>query len=425
MGDVFENSGTIWRFRIPLVLTIVMIVSALVWSSTSEIHQQVFATGRVIPSGKARKIQHLEGGIIREIKIKEGDVVNKGDDLFYMSNQAARSRLGEIQVSLQALEIKRERLMAERDEKNVFKVDSKLFREYPNIVQSEQELFYARRGEIKEKLNGLRDRLRQKSFRVDELTLEAHNLENELNVAKEQLEIKERLNQTGATSKSEYLTQKSRVFNLITRLSNVEKEIPTVQSERDEIDKEINAERKKYKSEVLGELRDTDLEIKQLRERQTGFEDEVLRMVVSSPIKGIVAKLDVNTIGQVVQGGQQMAEIVPVEEKLIVEGRVTTNNRGKIWPGLPVVAKITAYDYTIYGGLKGELEHISADSIVEDDGQEYYTVRVVLDHEKIGEDKPVHPGMTVDLNILTEKISVLHAIMRPFLRLKDNALRDG
>lgn len=424
MADVFENSGTILRFRIPLLLTVAMILSLFVWSSTSEIHQQVYATGRVIPSGKARKVQHLEGGIIREIKVKEGDMVNEGAELFLMSNQNARSRLGEIQVSLKALEIKRERLLAERESRNVFKVDSRLFRDYPNIVQSEQELFYARRGEIKERLSGMNERLRQKSFRLDELNLEAYNLQNELNVAKEQLEIKERLNQTGATSKTEYLTTKSRVFTLITRLSNVQKEIPTVQSERDEIEKDIALEKEKYKSEVLKDLRDTDLEIKQLRERQKGMEDEVDRMVVIAPIKGIVAKLDVNTIGQVVQGGQQMAEIVPVEEKLVVEGRVTTNNRGKIWPGLPVIAKITAYDYTIYGGLEGTLEHISADSTIEEQ-QEFYTIRVVLDNQKIGEDKPVHPGMTVDLNILTEKISVLHAIMRPFLRLKDNALRDG
>lgn len=424
MADVFENSGTILRFRIPLVLTVVMILSMFIWANTSEIHQQVYATGRVIPSGKARKVQHLEGGIIREIKVKEGDIVNAGAELFLMSNQTARSRLGEIQVSLKALEIKRERLVAERDNRNVFNVDSRLFRDYPNIVQSEQELFYARRGEIKERLSGMNDRLRQKSFRLDELNLEAYNLQNELDVAKEQLEIKERLNQTGATSKTEYLNTKSRVFTLITRLSNVEKEKPTVESERDEIEKDIALEKEKYKSEVLKDLRDTDLEIKQLRERQKGMEDEVDRMVVVSPIKGIVAKLDVNTIGQVVQGGQQMAEIVPVEEKLVVEGRVTTNNRGKIWPGLPVIAKITAYDYTIYGGLEGTLEHISADSTIEDQ-QEFYTIRVVLDNQQIGEDKPVHPGMTVDLNILTEKISVLHAIMRPFLRLKDNALRDG
>lgn len=122
--------------------------------------------------------------------------------------------------------------------------------------------------------------------------------------------------------------------------------------------------------------------------------------------------------------GQELAGLVPLDEVLVVDGRIGTNDRGKIWPGLPVTAKITAYDYTIYGGLRGTLTHISADSFLDKNGQEYYQIKVTLKADKLSGDKPIHPGMTADLNVLAGKVSVLHAILRPYWRLRENAFRD-
>ncbi|MDP7143185.1 MAG: HlyD family type I secretion periplasmic adaptor subunit, partial [Alphaproteobacteria bacterium] len=297
-------------------------------------------------------------------------------------------------------------------------------KKFPNIVQTERDLFEARKQAFAEQISGLQKQLRQKELKLDDLYTRINDLGEELDVIEEQLAIKQKLLNSGAISRSVYLETESRARNFETRINAAKKEVPITKSELQEVYSNIEEERQNNNAEIIEDLKDVRLDISTMTERIKALQDEVSRTAIRSPIKGIVNKLYINTIGGVISPGQTLADLVPLEETLVIEGRVATNDRGKIYPGLIVNAKIRAYDYTIYGGMTGELTQISADSFIEKDGSEYYRIRVTLTTSQLSADKPIYPGMTADLNILAGKTTVLSAILKPYKRIRDTAFTD-
>ncbi len=424
MSEYFKKIDDNWRYRPVLWLMALCLLSFFVWASVTEINEQVRGIGKIIPAGDVRVIQHLEGGIVAQIVKQEGEPVKKNDVILYISNQRAKSEKEELYIALKSKEIKYQRLQAESEGQDTPVFSNELKEAYPEIIHSEIKLFESRQSELSEKMSGLEKRMRQKVLKLDDLSTTANNLEKELSIAKEQLQIREKLRRTGAISRSQYLETLSDVKNFETRISKTEKEIPIVKSELGEITNLVEETKQNWISDVGEELNTVQVEIKQLKERIRAIEDEVSRTAVRSPVNGIINKLFINTIGGVMQPGDRLAEILPIEDKLVIEGRVATNDRGKIWPNLPVIAKITAYDFTLYGGLKGELVYISPNSFIDNQNNEYYEIRVEIDSPKISEELSVFPGMTAEINILAGKVSVLHAILKPFTQLRQNALRE-
>lgn len=411
-------------YKILLFLATACLCSFFLWANTTEIDQQVRGSGKVITSGKVRSIQHLEDAIVRDIIVKEGQAVSAGETLFKLANTRAEAEMKEIAVASAAMTIKQMRLQAERDEKPELDFPADMEANNPDIIQTEKKIFRARQQELEEKLSGFKKRMKQKVLKLDDLESTIVNLKKEREIGREQLEIKRRLYRTGAISRSQYLEAESTVKNFDTRISKVEKEIPITKSEISEIVNLMEETKQKWKSGIVEELNDVNVDINKLRERIVSFSDAVDRTSIVAPINGIVNKIHVNTIGGVIQSGQVLAEIIPVEENLVVEGQISTQDRGKIWIGLPVAVKVTAYDYSVFGSISGKLTYISADSFVDNQGHSYYQVRVTLDSTMLSEDKPLITGMTVDLNILANKISVLRALLRPLDRIRDNALRE-
>jgi len=418
---MYQNFQT---YRFLLLLVASCLCAFFAWAGISEIDQQVRGSGKIIPSGKVRSIQHLEDGIVREILVKEGQTVQAGDSLFQLINTKAEADMKEINVGLSALLIKQIRLQAELKDQEGFSVPGSLAQNNEGIVKAEKDLFKARRAEFVEKANGLKKRMKQKVLKLDDNEANIANLEKERAISQEQLAIKRKLRDSGAISRSQYLEEESKVKNFNTRISSVRKEIPITKSEISEIVNLLEETRQKRRSDIVEELNGVNVDIKKLQERIVTFSDAVNRTSIQAPINGVINKLHVNTIGGVVQSGQVLAEIIPLEETLIVEGKIATKDRGKIWEGLPVAAKITAYESSIYGSMNGTLTYISADSFTDNQGTSYYQVRATLDNSALSEDKPVFSGMSVDLNILASKISVLHAIMRPLTSIRENALRE-
>lgn len=426
MSNLFDQADKHWRYR-PLLLLVVLFVGVfLYWAAVTEIDQQVRAMGRVIPAGKTKAIQHLEGGIVEAILVEEGQKVSPDEVLFYIANKDAEAELKELKIGLKALEIKQARLQAE------MKGDGELpdFSEhqdpaYFEIIESERQLFKSRHAEFSQRVDGLAKRMQQKVFKLDELQSNVKNLHKELQIAQEQLGIQKKLRKTGAVSRSQYLEVESEVKNFLTRIDKIQKEIPITKTELAELVNLLEETKQNWNSTVVEELQSVKLSIKKFYERIQSLNDQVTRTAVRSPINGIINKRYINTIGGVVQPGETLAEMLPIDETLVVEGRIPTDDRGKVWPGLPVVAKITAYDYSIYGGVKGTLTYISANSFIDNQNQEYYQARVTLETNELDEAIVIYPGMTADLNILTGKMSVLHALLRPFWRIRENAMRGS
>ena len=266
--------------------------------------------------------------------------------------------------------------------------------------------------------------MRQKELKLEDLRTQLTNTQAERKVAADQLAINEKLRRSGAVSESRYLDSQSRVKNFDTRIQQIQKNIPITSAEIQEIHQKEKSERESHKTDVIEETNKVELGIQQLQERIKTLADEVERRALISPVTGIVNKLYINTIGGVISPGEPVVEIIPMDENLVVEAKVSTKDRGLIWIGLPVVIKVTAYDYAVYGGIDGTLEDISADSLTDKDGRQYYRLRISLKSNNLGKDQPLYPGMTVEANIISGKKSILHTLLKPFWRVRENALRE-
>jgi HlyD family type I secretion membrane fusion protein len=181
----------------------------------------------------------------------------------------------------------------------------------------------------------------------------------------------------------------------------------------------------KHQGEILDDLRKAELSLSQIDERIKTPEDKIRRTTVTSPIRGIINKLYITTVNGVVKPGDKLVEIVPMDDKLIIEAHISTKDRGLIWQGLPALVKISAYDYALYGGIKGKLIEISPDTLIDERGTPYYRVRVSLEKNSIADNMPLFPGMTADVDILSGKITIMQYLLRPIWNIKENALREA
>lgn len=421
--DGFDSQD--WNYRPLLYAVVLLILTFLLWSGLSEIDQQVRATGRIVPSGAAKLVQHLEGGIVDKILVNEGQRVQKGDPLFQIRNQGASSELEGGRIALQALDIRARRLEAERSGQKGFSLNAEdRAGALEEIARNEERLFESRTQAFEEKLGVYKERENQKTLKLEELNGQLENLRAERTIAQDQLNINEKLKRSGAVSESRYLEAKSRVSDFNTRIGSIEKLIPITKAELEEIRNQTAELNERLKTEILDELGKVELDRQKLQEKLKADIDQVQRTALYAPVTGLVNKIHVNTVGGVVAPGAILAEIIPLEDSLIVEARMQTKDRGLVWNGLPASVKITAYDSAVYGTLKGSITEISADSLRDDTGAVFYRVKITLDPESVKGFEPIYPGMSVEANILSGKISVLRAIFKPLLRLQQNALRE-
>ncbi len=419
--------GPVNSFRRHLVLLSVvgLILTSVTWAGFSEIDQHVRATGRVVPAGNARTVQHLEGGIVMKILVSEGDEVSAGDPLFHIANTRVKTTLHEGKLQQLSLMIRRERLLAEVAGNWNVSFSSDLEVAQPDFVAAEEELFTLRRDEYLERLTGLQTRKQQKEAEIAALQSRAKNMGNEISVLSRQVQIKKGLFDSGIVSEAAYLQQKGDLVRLQANRKNAQMQIPIVTAEMDEAISEVSEAQRQYASSAKEELNEVEVNLSSIKERLAALSDEVERSEIVSPIDGRVNQLYVNTEGGVSQPGAPLAEITPAREALVVEGNMSTEDRGKVWPDLKTMTHISAYDHALFGGLAGKLAYISPDTFTNNDSREYYKIRVALNSDRFDEERVVRPGMTAEINILTGRISVLGALLKPLTRLRSTALREG
>jgi HlyD family type I secretion membrane fusion protein len=395
------------------------------WATFSHIDQQVRGGGSIIPSGQAKIIQHLEGGIVKKIFVAEGQQVEAGQPLFLISDTQAEADSSELRIQELSTLLQQRRLQAELDGKA--EIDfSNLPADTPqSAIDNERQLFQSHTHNVSESIDVLQSEVLQKQLKLDDLKTQEGNLSAELKVARDQYGINEQLMQAGAISQTKYLQSKSVVQDFVTREGSIEKSIPVIQAELEESRRKIDEMKEKHRSDLIDDMRKADLALSQLRDRSKTPDDKIRRTTVASPSRGIVNKLFINTIDGVVKPGDKLAEIIPLDDKLIVEARIPTKDRGLIWQGLPAMVKLSAYDYSIYGGVPGTLKEISADTLEDEHNQPYYRVRIELLKNDLGKDMPLFPGMTADVNILSGKITIWQYLVRPLWKVRENALREA
>ncbi len=410
-----------WNHRLVTIPIMVMVTAFIVWASVSEVDEIVRGNGRVIPSSQTKMIQHLEGGIIEKIYVKEGQRVKKGDPLYRLKNAKSKADSKKKAITLSALLAKEQRLKAQCDFQKVIRFDKTTDEDF---IKSEQAIFQEEMQHFQDDKSALEDKLSQAKLELKQKQQKLANIKREYATAKENLAISKKLLAKGATSKKQYLTELSKTQSLKTQMSDLKSSLPIIKQKISEAQNRLKSFKSEKKSKWLNDLAEVQTKIKQLQEDKSAEADREERKIVTSVVDGIVKKLYFHTIGGVVRPGDRIAEITPVDDKLIIEAKIKSSDRGKVVEGQKVSIAITAYSYTKFGFLEGKLLSISPDSFIEKNGQSYYQVKVEAEKENFAKDKPILPGMIANVNILTGKKTIMRYILKPLKDISINALHE-
>ncbi len=428
MSDVeaaIRKSGH--RFAYVLsIMTALAVFSFIIWAKFAILDEVTRGEGQVIPSSRIQVIQNLEGGIVSEILVNQGEIVEKDQVLLRIDNSTAESTFEESQSRYNHLIGTMARLEAEIEGKDL--VFPKMLQENaPEIIIDQREQFAINKQQKQAQIQVLQSQASQRSQEVKEMRSRLRQLENNLKILREEYNMTAPLVSSGAMSRVDLLRIQGQVTDLEGEISTIKLSIPRAQSAVNEARQKIEEVEATINAESSRELASVRAEAESLSKILTAGQDKVSRTQVKSPVRGTVKDLMVNTVGGVIQPGADIMEIVPLDDTLLVEARVKPTDIAFIRPDQKAVVKITAYDFSIYGGLEGKVEQISADTIQDDEGNSFYRVQVRTDETDIkhkGEVLPIIPGMTATVEILTGQKSVLDYILKPILKAKQNAMRE-
>jgi len=417
----FDNH---WNHRLVTWPIMLFMVVFLVWATLSEVDESVRGEGKVIPSGQTKIIQHLEGGIIANILVKEGQNVKKGESLYLLSQAFFQADQKEKEMDLLALQARELRLRAEIDGAKEPVFSKKLEERVPHIIKNEKELFINSRNDFKEEMGALQDKIEKEQHRLNEMRHKIKNLKVELGIAKEKLSIQENLMKKGAASRNDYLRELSVTQNLVTEIESLKGSIPISKEEIQEANKKLKSYVSKSHVTQLEELNRVRVQMNKLLEKDKASTDREARKLITSPVNGKINKLYFHTMGGIIKPGDKVAEITPVGESLSIEAQIKTSDRAMIWEGQKVSVEITAFDFSKYGMLEGTLVSISPDSFTNEAGASYYKVRVETKQVSFSKNELVLAGMVANLNILTGKKSILEYILKPLKDIKSQSLKE-
>lgn len=400
------------------------VIAFLVWAQFTVLDKVVRGVGRVVPQAQNQLVQHFEGGIIAEIVVREGDTVKKGDVLMRIDNSFARAELQSARVETRAKKLRVMRLSAEAQGLSELVFDAALLQGLDGIAAREQDLFRSRLQTLDSQLRILDEQLRQKELELSELNSRWKLTQTERDLVSKRLANLRRLAIAGAVSQNELLDNERGMQQIETRISDLAHDIPRTEAALNEIRERRNELTLRFRADSEKERSDTELSVAKLEEQIAAMTDRSVRAEVTAPLDGVVNKLFFSTIGGVVKSGETLVQLVPTGSAIAVEARVAPSDRAQVWPGLPATVKISAYDFSQYGGLSGKVVDISPDTLSDEKGQPYYRVKLEADAADFGRDKPVVPGMMAEVDILSGQQTVMQALIRPVRTLRDRALRE-
>ena len=396
---------------------------ALMWSAVSRIDEVTRGEGKVIPSRKLQVLQSLDGGVVSEILVHEGDVVQPEQILLRIDQTRFASSVRESRGQYTALVAKAARLRA-LSEGVAFVIPPEIAAEDPKTVDEERRLYESRRHELETTTSIARQQLTQRQQELVELRAKHGQASKAYEISARELAVTKPLIASGAVSEVELLRLERDTGRFLGERDMAAAQISRVQASISEASHKVDEVGLAFRNEAGRELADTMSKLNSVAETSVGLSDKVTRSELRSPVKGTVKRLLINTVGGVVQPGKDVVEVVPLEDNLLLEARVLPRDIAFLRPGQKVVVKFTAYDFSIYGGLEGQLENIGADSVVDEKGNAFYTVQVRTRQSTLGSNLPVIPGMVAEVDIITGEKSVLSYLLKPVLRAKARAFSE-
>ncbi len=406
-----------------LVLTVACGVG---WAALAKVDEVTRGDGKVIPASRIQLVQNLEGGIVRRIATREGAMVKEGELLLQIDATGFGSSLEERREKLLGLRAVLARLEA-NVENRALTMPEDVARQRPSLANEQAEMHASRQREMQASLAGLDQLAAQRRQEIEEVKSKIGNLTRAMEIGHEELELTRPLVQRGAAARIELIRLEARQNELQGALEGAQLAIPRIRQALGEAENRRIEREMGLQSEMRSQLGETRVQISALEQSIKGDLDRVDRTDVRAPVAGIVKALHVSTLGQVVKPGVDIVEIVPSGDTLLVETRIRPQDIAHLRPGLDAVVRLTAYDYTTYGVLKGKLEHIGADTIQTERGETYYHVRIRTDRATLAKgdrEYPILPGMVANVDILTGRKTVLDYIVKPLTRLQNEALRE-
>jgi adhesin transport system membrane fusion protein len=410
-----------------LLITIAALVgSFLVWSNISEIEEITHGSGQVVPTQEIQIVQSLEGGIIKDILVSEGQKVEKGEILLKVSDIAFASEGRGAEAKSLALQAKKARLEAEA-QGNEFTVPAEIVKKFPDIARNEKDLYTSRQQELENAKSILNNKISSAASQISEVRAKINRLSESRRLLNQELAITKEMVAKKAVPKLEEIRLNRELSNLSGQIHEASEERSGLDAELSRAKKEREDREDKFKSQVLGELNDIETQISQIGESMTAIEDRVSRTEIRSPVDGVVNKIMLKTIGGVIEPAMQLFEIVPLDDDLKIVARVTPQEIAFLRPMQPANIKISAYDSQRYGSLKGKLTRLGANSVTDREGNVFFEIELEADKNYLGTEEnplPITPGMVAEIEIITGERTIFSYLAKPVLRAKDRALTE-
>jgi adhesin transport system membrane fusion protein len=404
-------------------LAVAVLVILLIWAAFAKVDEVTRGEGRVVPSRQLQVLQALDGGVVDEILVQEGQVVEAGQLLLRIDETRATSGVRESAAQGLALSAREARLRA-LAEGSTFKPPEPSNDEEKAVVEEERRLYESKVTELSTLVSISRQQLSQRQQELSEMQSRRAAALRALELAQQELTQTRPLLATGAVSSVDILRLEREVSRSRGDAEQSAAQISRVQAAIGEANRKIQETELSFRNEARKELAETKGKINVLNEGAVGLADKVDKTQVKSPVRGRVQRLLAKTVGGVVQPGKDIVEIVPLDDTLMLEAKVLPKDIAFIRPGQSAMVKFTAYDFSIYGGLEAKVETISPDTVIDEKGNAYYLVRVRTDRPSLSEKLPVIPGMTAEVDVLTGSKTVLSYLLKPVLKAKAYALRE-
>lgn len=425
LDDLMDNNP-VPGWRVVAYLIIFLLTAGIIWSYFTQLEEVAVAQGVVVPAGQIKNIQHLEGGIIQAINVSSGDRVTEGQELLQLVLGTQNLNREEVQAKIDGLLLQRARLEAEAKGEDL-RLPQDIAARQRDIANSERRTYAGRRSELESTLRGLEGQVKERDLEVQEFQAQQASLERELGRLGEKFKISQGLLKDGLTTRVEHLEIEQEIEKLKGQIEVIQVAVPRTRAALEGARERLKEERLKFQSGANAELGRIDQELARAREQLQQASRQADRTIITSPIDGIIKKLNVNTLGGVVQPGEIIMEIVPSGQALLIEAKLDPKERGFIEEGLTALVKVSTYDFVRYGGLDGTVTQIAPDATVDDKGNSFYKVVVETDKNYLGSSEsefPILPGMVASVDIKTGTRSVAEFIVRPVLKLRSEGFRE-
>jgi len=405
------------------------ILIAFIWAYFAEIDEITVGEGKVIPSSQVQVIQNLEGGIVSAIPVKVGDLVKKDQIVMKLDPTRFSSSMEETQAKRDSLLAKVARLEAEATGQP-FQAPADLLKTNPQLVNEERTLMISRQQELDTAMQVLRQQADQRTQESSEMKARYQQLQESHDFVSQELKISKPMAAQGVMSAVEILRLERQLSDVKGQMDAARLAIPRLDQAAAEARSKITASIAKFRSDAAADLNLARAELAGTSAVSMAVQDRLTRTEVRSPVAGIIKQLKVTTVGGVIQPGMEVMEIVPLEDNLLIETKIRPSDVGFIKPGQDATVKITAYDFSIYGGLDAQVENITADTITVEKGdrpESFYVVRVRTKSTKFSGTKkllPIMPGMVASVHIRTGKKTVLNYLLKPIIKARYEAMRE-